>query len=62
MTSLPSIQNQLREKISELCEACFAEQEWLEEGCFFEASEKTPFLAGRGDTPGPTEEKSADAA
>ena len=38
MLSLPHIQNQIREQLSELCEACFAEQEWLEEGRCFDAN------------------------
>lgn len=59
MTSLPRIQNKLREQLSELCEACFAEQEWLEEGRFFDANEG---LSGNGKLPGSEEIKSADAA
>ena len=38
MTSLPHLQTQLREHFSELCEACFAEQEWLEDGRHFDPS------------------------
>lgn len=62
MAYLPQIQKQLRERFSELCEACFAEQEWLEEGCFFDATERTPLPAGNGSIQERTEEKSADAA
>lgn len=37
MTSF--FQNHLREQLSELCEACLAEHEWLEEGRFSDADE-----------------------
>jgi hypothetical protein len=39
MTSLPKIQNRLRKEFGELCEACFSEQEWLEEGDSFNPEE-----------------------
>ena len=62
MTYLPHIQNQLREYISELCEACFAEQEWLEEGRFSDSNESTRLPSAKGAPLGSTGEESADAA
>ena len=47
MTSFPHLQNQLRKQINELCEACFAEQEWLEDGRFFDPKEAEPHQATR---------------
>jgi len=39
MTSFPQIQNRLRDEFNELCEACFAEQAWLEEDLAFDPNE-----------------------
>ncbi len=36
MTSLPQIQTRLREEFSNLCEACYSEHAWLEEGAIGE--------------------------
>jgi hypothetical protein len=47
MTSLPQIQNRLRYEFNELCEACFAEQAWLEEGQVFNPDEAKHLHADR---------------
>ena len=59
MISIHQIQNSLRETFIDLCEACFSEQEWLEENHFPDPNMAKPDRANRsaiaglsGSTPG----------